>query len=99
MGTQFFVPGRSFPELQAGRPPAAPWEWTDDTEMACTVVAELRDHGEIDRDRLARYFADRCEPCRGYVDTTGAIAGWVVAAGHAGIPASWLVAREALPGW
>ncbi|SDZ07773.1 ADP-ribosylglycohydrolase [Amycolatopsis xylanica] len=66
LGAQFFVPGRSLPELQAGRPPAAPWPWTDDTEMACTLVAELRDHGEIDRDRLARGFADRCEPYRGY---------------------------------
>ncbi|WP_370950362.1 ADP-ribosylglycohydrolase family protein [Amycolatopsis sp. cg5] len=48
------------------KPPSGPWEWTDDTEMACTLVAELRDHGRIDRDRLAKAFADRCEPYRGY---------------------------------
>ncbi|WP_280348289.1 ADP-ribosylglycohydrolase family protein [Nocardia neocaledoniensis] len=34
LGAQFFVPGRSVPELLAGRPPAGPWEWTDDTEIA-----------------------------------------------------------------
>lgn len=66
LGAQFFVPGRSFPDLQEGKPPAAPGEWTDDTEMACTLVAELREHGRIDRDRLAAAFADRCEPYRGY---------------------------------
>ncbi|MGW4247441.1 ADP-ribosylglycohydrolase family protein, partial [Nocardia sp. NPDC004722] len=66
LGAQFFVPGRSVPELVAGKPPAGPWEWTDDTEMACSVYAELREHGGIDRDRLAAVFADRCEPYRGY---------------------------------
>ncbi|RAS63215.1 ADP-ribosylglycohydrolase [Lentzea atacamensis] len=34
--------------------------------MACNLVAELRDHGDIDRDRLAARFAHRCEPYRGY---------------------------------
>ncbi|GAB0108484.1 ADP-ribosylglycohydrolase family protein [Nocardia sp. JMUB6875] len=66
LGAQFFVPGRSVPDLLAGNPPAPPWEWTDDTEMACSVLTEIRDHGRIDRDRLAALFADRCEPYRGY---------------------------------
>ncbi|QIS12031.1 ADP-ribosylglycohydrolase family protein [Nocardia arthritidis] len=66
LGAQFFVPGRSLPELRAGRPPAAPWPWTDDTEMACSVYAEIRGRGYIDRDALAAAFADRCEPYRGY---------------------------------
>jgi ADP-ribosylglycohydrolase len=66
LGAQFFMVGRSIPDLVAGRPPAAPWEWTDDTHMAGSVVAELRAHGEIDQDRLAEVFADRCEPYRGY---------------------------------
>ncbi|MEV4314570.1 ADP-ribosylglycohydrolase family protein [Actinocrispum sp. NPDC049592] len=61
LGAQFFVPGRSLAAL-----PPGPWEWTDDTEMACNLVAELRDHGEIDQDRLARTFATRFEPYRGY---------------------------------
>ncbi|WP_067722632.1 ADP-ribosylglycohydrolase family protein [Nocardia yamanashiensis] len=66
LGAQFFVPGRSFPDLAAGRPPAPPWEWTDDTEMACSVYTELRTRGHIDRTALAATFADRCEPYRGY---------------------------------
>ena len=66
LGAQFFVPGRSLPDLVAGRPPEGRWEWTDDTEMACSIVAELRDHGTVDPDRLAVAFARRCEPYRGY---------------------------------
>lgn len=66
LGAQFFMVGRSLPELKAGNPPAGPWEWTDDTEMACNLVTELRDHGRVDQDRLAATFAHRCEPYRGY---------------------------------
>ena len=66
LAAQFFVPGRSVADLAAGRPPAGMWEWTDDSEMACSVVAELRDHQYIDQDRLAVAFAERCEPYRGY---------------------------------
>ena len=66
LGAQFFMIGRSLDDLVAGRPPVGPWEWTDDTHLACSVVAELRDHGGIDQDRLAAVFADRCEPYRGY---------------------------------
>ncbi|MFD0000488.1 ADP-ribosylglycohydrolase family protein [Nocardia sp. NPDC127526] len=66
LGAQFFMVGRSIPDLLAGKPPAGPWEWTDDTEMACNLVADLRDHHTIDQHRLAATFADRCEPYRGY---------------------------------
>jgi ADP-ribosylglycohydrolase len=66
LGAQFFMVGRSLDELVAGRPPAGPWEWTDDTHMACSVAGELRDHAAIDQDRLAAAFAQRCEPNRGY---------------------------------
>nr|WP_308113784.1 ADP-ribosylglycohydrolase family protein [Kineosporia corallincola] len=66
LGAQFFVPGNSFDDLLAGRPPAAPWPWTDDTEMACSVVAELSAGGALDQDRLATAFAQRHEPYRGY---------------------------------
>lgn len=90
LGAQFFVPGTSFDELSAGRPPAAPWPWTDDTEMACSVVAELRAHGAVDRDRLAAAFAERCEPYRGYGAGTVVVlhrirdgVPWAVAAGEA----------------
>ncbi|SNS74857.1 ADP-ribosylglycohydrolase [Asanoa hainanensis] len=66
LGAQFFVPGTSLAALRAGDLPDAPWPWTDDTEMACSVVDELRAHGAIDQDRLAARFAERFEPYRGY---------------------------------
>ncbi|MFD2766043.1 ADP-ribosylglycohydrolase family protein [Micromonospora eburnea] len=66
LGSQFFVPGRRPADLAAGRLPAPPWQWTDDTEMACSVVAALGEAGRVDRDALALAFAERCEPYRGY---------------------------------
>ncbi|MFI9640677.1 ADP-ribosylglycohydrolase family protein [Micromonospora sp. NPDC051925] len=66
LGSQFFVPGRRPDDLLAGRLPPTPWQWTDDTEMACSVLAELAAHGDIDPDRLALAFATRAEPYRGY---------------------------------
>jgi ADP-ribosylglycohydrolase len=66
LGAQFLMVGRSLEDLVAGRPPAGPWEWTDDTHMACSVAVELRERGRIDPDRLALVFAERCEPYRGY---------------------------------
>jgi ADP-ribosylglycohydrolase len=66
LGAQFFMVGRSVADLAAGRPPAGPWEWTDDTEMACSVAAHLRDRGQVDTGELADEFAQRCRPQRGY---------------------------------
>ncbi|WDZ82246.1 ADP-ribosylglycohydrolase family protein [Micromonospora cathayae] len=66
LGSQFFVPGNTPADLTAGRLPSAPWSWTDDTEMACSVVRALTDTDGIDRDALALAFAERCEPYRGY---------------------------------
>ncbi|MEV0361154.1 ADP-ribosylglycohydrolase family protein [Nocardia fusca] len=47
-------------------PTERPWAWTDDTEMACSVVAELLRNGAIDQDRLATAFARRFRPHREY---------------------------------
>ncbi|TCB96010.1 ADP-ribosylglycohydrolase family protein [Micromonospora zingiberis] len=66
LGSQFFVPGRRPADLAAGLLPPPPWQWTDDTEMACSVLAALGEAGSIDRDALAIAFAERCEPYRGY---------------------------------
>lgn len=66
LGAQFFVPGADFAALLAGRLPDPPWQWTDDTEMACSIVNELREHGSVDPDRLAVRFAENFEPYRGY---------------------------------
>jgi len=65
LGAQFFVPGRRVEDLYGGRIPP-PWQWTDDTEMAGSVVAELERSGDVDRDALVAAFAGRCEPYRGY---------------------------------
>jgi ADP-ribosylglycohydrolase len=48
--------------------PAGPWFHTDDTEMAISIVAVLKSHGELVQDVLARRFARRFErdPDRGY---------------------------------
>lgn len=46
--------------------PAPPWSYTDDTEMALSIIAVLRRHGQIDQDALAQSFAARCNPARGY---------------------------------
>ncbi len=51
-----------------GRLPEAPWEWTDDTAMALSIVEVLEARGAIDRDLLAATYARRymLEPWRGY---------------------------------
>jgi ADP-ribosylglycohydrolase len=66
LGAQYFTVGRRVSDLLAGTVPPPVWEWTDDTEMACSVMWMLREAGHIDQDRLASVFASRCEPTRGY---------------------------------
>lgn len=74
LGQRFPVMRRSIAEILAGDIPAGQWEWTDDTEMACTLVAELGRHTGIDQDRLAARFAARWEPRRDYgFATTGTL--------------------------
>jgi ADP-ribosylglycohydrolase len=46
--------------------PPGPWRYTDDTEMAISVVEMLQARGEIDQDDLALRFANRMEDMRGY---------------------------------
>ena len=53
-------------QLDDGELPDPVWEWTDDSEMACSIVAMLAARGAIDRDELATAFAERCTPQRGY---------------------------------
>jgi ADP-ribosylglycohydrolase len=47
-------------------PPGVRMRWTDDTQMTLSVVETLQESGGIDQDRLARAFARRYEPGRGY---------------------------------
>ncbi|MGW4912706.1 ADP-ribosylglycohydrolase family protein [Streptomyces sp. NPDC004270] len=65
LGSQFFVPA-NYPLLQRRELPPAPWQWTDDTEMACSVVAVLAAHHRIDQDALAHSFAAHHDFDRGY---------------------------------
>lgn len=65
LGSQFFVPANRQALLDRALPPGD-WQWTDDTEMACSVVAELAGRGAVDQDALARAFAERHDFDRGY---------------------------------
>ncbi|MDX2591844.1 ADP-ribosylglycohydrolase family protein [Streptomyces sp. WI03-4A] len=65
LGSQFFVPA-NYPLLKRRELPEGAWQWTDDTEMACSVVAVLATHQRLDQDALARSFADHHDFDRGY---------------------------------
>ncbi|MEW2295740.1 ADP-ribosylglycohydrolase family protein [Streptomyces sp. NPDC006743] len=65
LGSQFFVPA-NYPLLHRRELPPGPWQWTDDTEMACSVVAVLVAHHRIDQDALAGSFARHHDFDRGY---------------------------------
>ncbi|MFF6878057.1 ADP-ribosylglycohydrolase family protein [Streptomyces sp. NPDC012474] len=65
LGSQYFVPV-NYPLLKRREVPPGPWQWTDDTEMAGSVVAVLAVHHRIDQDALARSFAEHHDFDRGY---------------------------------
>ncbi|GAA3127369.1 ADP-ribosylglycohydrolase family protein [Streptomyces rectiviolaceus] len=65
LGSQFFVPA-NYPLLKRREAPPGPWQWTDDTEMACSVLAVLDRHDRIDQDALALSFAEHHDFDRGY---------------------------------
>ncbi|MCM2388402.1 ADP-ribosylglycohydrolase family protein [Streptomyces albipurpureus] len=65
LGSQFFVPSH-YPLLKRRELPPGSWQWTDDTEMACSVLAVLAGHGRIDQDVLALSFASHHDFDRGY---------------------------------
>ncbi|MEU8349181.1 ADP-ribosylglycohydrolase family protein [Streptomyces sp. NPDC048845] len=65
LGSQFFLPA-NHPARERRELPPGVWRWTDDTEMACSVLAVLVEHGRVDQDALARSFAGHHDPARGY---------------------------------
>ncbi|WP_031010826.1 ADP-ribosylglycohydrolase family protein [Streptomyces sp. NRRL F-5727] len=65
LGSQFFVPAH-YPLLKRRELPPGSWQWTDDTEMACSVLAVLARHDRIDQDALASSFAEHHDFDRGY---------------------------------
>ncbi|WP_113697080.1 ADP-ribosylglycohydrolase family protein [Amycolatopsis albispora] len=64
-GAQIRLPG-DHPDVVGRVLPPAPWAWSDDTEMACSVFAVLTRHGRIDQDDLAWHFQHHFDPDRGY---------------------------------
>ncbi|MBL8741074.1 MAG: ADP-ribosylglycohydrolase family protein [Myxococcales bacterium] len=66
-GERFFGPtDEVIPRLEQRVVPDAPWPYTDDTEMALSVVEVLIKFGRIDQDELALRFARRMNYARGY---------------------------------
>lgn len=68
---EFWRGGMNAHLLKNRRVPDKTWPFTDDTNMALSIYANLRQHGEIKQDELARSFADHFEKSRAY--GTGAI--------------------------
>jgi ADP-ribosylglycohydrolase len=89
-GERFFGPrDEALARIGARELPPPPWAWTDDTEMAVSVVDVLESCGGIDQDALAAAFARRYDPRRGY----GSGAHRILAALRAGTP--WQAAAAA----
>ncbi|MBW8481628.1 ADP-ribosylglycohydrolase family protein [Actinomadura parmotrematis] len=64
-GDQFFLLANRDVSRASGLPPA-PWAWSDDTQMACSVLAVLNRCGRVEQDILAEYFANHLDLGRGY---------------------------------
>lgn len=66
-GERFFLHPDVVESLVAGHAiPASPWYYTDDTQMALSIVAILRKYGEINQDRLAESFVKQYDSQRSY---------------------------------
>ncbi|XVQ11678.1 ADP-ribosylglycohydrolase family protein [Spirillospora sp. CA-255316] len=63
------VGNQAFPPHLRVRKPGNPpeiWSWTDDTQMACSLLDVLDRHGTVDQNALAKAFAERAETFRDY---------------------------------
>lgn len=66
-GEQFFhQPDGAENRVATHMLPSPPWPYTDDTQMALSIVSILRQYGIIEQDCLAESFAERYDPSRGY---------------------------------
>lgn len=66
-GQRFFQHPDVLESLIAARAlPSQPWPFTDDTQMALSIVSILRQYGAIEQDHLAQSFAKRYDSRRGY---------------------------------
>ncbi|MHC5935860.1 ADP-ribosylglycohydrolase family protein [Nostoc sp.] len=66
-GERFFLhPDVAESLIVARAIPASPWNYTDDTQMALSIVTILQEYGEINQDKLAESFAKQYDRERGY---------------------------------
>jgi ADP-ribosylglycohydrolase len=73
-GERFFGPSSEVVQRISRRQlPDAPWTYTDDTEMALSIVEILDERGGIDQDLLAARFANRMQVHRNYGQGTHAV--------------------------
>lgn len=68
-----FSQGRLSQWVAQRKLPSGIWHWTDDTQMALSVFAVLRQCGQLQPDLFAASLAQRYEQARGYGLTTRAI--------------------------
>ena len=67
LGETFFAAGsKLFDRIERREVPRGVWRYTDDTEMALSIVETLWRYGRIDPDELAQGFARRFTSWRGY---------------------------------
>jgi ADP-ribosylglycohydrolase len=73
-GERFFgPPGEVLKRISRRELPDAPWTYTDDTEMALSIVEILEERGGIDQDVLATRFAGQMQFNRNYGQGTYAV--------------------------
>ncbi|MBN3910476.1 MAG: ADP-ribosylglycohydrolase family protein [Nostoc sp. NMS1] len=66
-GERFFLhPDVAKSLIVARAIPPSPWYYTDDTQMALSIVSILQEYGEINQDGLAQSFANQYDSQRGY---------------------------------
>jgi ADP-ribosylglycohydrolase len=66
-GERFFGPsGEVLRRISRRELPEAPWTYTDDTEMALSIVEMLKERYGVDQDDLAKRFASRMQSFRNY---------------------------------
>ncbi|HET8846876.1 MAG TPA: ADP-ribosylglycohydrolase family protein [Ktedonobacteraceae bacterium] len=66
-GERFFhQPDQAEQQIATRTLPSPPWPYTDDTHLTLSVVSILRQYGAIEQDDLAKSFAERYDPSRGY---------------------------------
>jgi ADP-ribosylglycohydrolase len=89
-GERFFVSPEKVEGLLARRVlTAGPWPYTDDTQMALSILSILRQYGGIEQDALARSFARRYDSRRGYGPAMHGLLSWI----DSGVPWAVLTRR------